>query len=390
MLMKKYILIILLSLLFFRPVSAQHPPWYFINTVHSHNVLVLDTIPLKIDSVDLQTGDYIGAFYEFNNVLLCGSGTGLTGDIGGMVLTGGNNAITIWGAEPNVFNGFQQGEEFNWKVWRSSDGSVFDAVATYNLLILPDSGNYVDEGLSALASLQAYSIPGINLSVNSQLSPESGCGYIEPQPVTVSLQNHDTIDVVGFDIYYTINGGDTVSEFINDTLFAGAYYEHSFNDSIFLQDIGTYTFYVWVDYTGDVNLSNDYNSYNVEIYEFPDVNIGEDKAICEGDSIVLQADDYYVEFSWSNGADWQYIYVQEEGNYSVTITDEEGCNGVDSMYLTVYPAPEVNIPEEVSICEDGYDNVAVYEKFRDIKWSNGSIKPKFIPDIVCVVSPVDQ
>ena len=373
--MKRLLLYILLLNILIRPVSAQHPPWYFINTVHNHIVLVLNTIPILIDTVPMQPGDYIGAFYTFNGFPICGSGTGATGDVGGMMLTGAVNAITIWGAEPNVFNGFQAGEEFKWKVWRASDGSVFDAFATYDIITLPDSGNYVDEGLSKLASLQAYNIPGINLSVNSQSSPVSSCGYLNPQPVTILLQNHDTIDVVGFNVYFKLNNGDTITNFVTDTIFAGGYYEYTFDSLINLSNIGVYNFYVWVNFPGDVNNTNDYNSKQVIISESPSVSVGSDRAICDGDSVPIMTDGIFVDYQWSNGSEYDYIFAGTEGYYSVTITDDLGCNGADSMYLTVYPEPQIDLIDEISICENGYANVTIHERYQSIKWSNGLLKP---------------
>lgn len=377
--MKKLIVLYIIYIISILSLNAQTPPWYFINSgvENTHIVLVLPNTPITLDSVQMEEGDYVGAFYLFIDTLLCGTGTGNTGDIGGMIVSTSVTAATIWGAEPNVNNGFQDGEIFKWLVWRASDGSVFSAEATYDTSIpnIGDSCFYIANGLSKLESLTAFSIPGIDLSVNLQSQPLSGCGSQDEQPVTVLLENHDTLDIIGFDVYYTINNGDTVSEFVNDTIFADSTYEYTFMQTVLFTDIGSYNFYVWVSYFGDVNYTNDYNNKEIIISELPVVDVGIDMTICFGDSMLFQTDSFYTEYIWNTGAISQYIYVQEEGNYSITITDELGCNAIDSVYLTVLPLPDVGLGYEVEFCEGEYTNVTVYDRYQNLQWSNGSKKP---------------
>ncbi len=372
-------------ILFFLAISisigglAQYPPWYFINTgaENTHIILVLNSVPLLLDDEEIEVGDYIGAFYEFNDTLLCATGTGSTGDIGGMMVVDTVAAATIWGAEPNVFNGFQVGEEFKWKIWRASDGSVFDAEVIYDTSIpaIPDSGLYVPNGISKMLSLTSYSIPGIDLSVNKQLSPESGCGSLEAQDVTVLLENHDTLDVAGFYIYYTMNESDTVTEYIADTIYADSTYIYTFSQQVNLPYVWSYFFNVWVDYPGDVNYTNDYNKTEVIISNFPEVSVGEDIFICEGDSVLLQTDDFYEGYLWNTGSDMQFIFVWDEGYYTCTITDALGCQGADSVYVAVLDPPQFYLPDTVLYCEGLYANVEIEGRFEHYKWSNGLESP---------------
>ncbi len=358
---------------------AQTPPWYFINTgvENTHIVLVIEGTPITIDGVQMEVGDYFAAFYLFNDTMLCGTGTGSTGDIGGTMVTSSVSAATVWGSEPNVHNGFQDGEELKWKVWRASDGSVFSAVATYDTSVpsIPDSGFFVTNGLSKMASLTAFSIPGIDLSVNQQMTPVSGCGSQNEQSVSVLLENHDTLDVIGFTVNYTLNDGDTVSEFVNDTIFAHSTFEYTFNQTLTLTDVGDYFFHVWVNYPGDVNYTNDYNNKHIVISEFPELSLGEDLAICYGDSVVFQTDSFFNEYIWSTGSTQQYIFASQEGAYSVTVTDELGCNVSDTVNLTVYPMPDLGLGYEIEFCEGSYTNVTIIDRYQSIQWSNGSQKP---------------
>ena len=374
--MKKIFLLSLLIIGIAAKGSSQHPPWYFINTAveNTHVVLVLPNVPILLDDQPMEVGDYIGAFYEFSDTLLCGTGTGNTGDIGGMMIDSVVAAATVWGADPNVNNGFQLGEEFKWKVWRASDGSVFDAIASYNVNLpgISDSAYFVGNGLSALESLTAYSIPGIDLSVNKQVSPISGCGSLADQDVSIVLENHDSLDIIGFTVNFTLNQGDTVSEYVNDTIFAGFTYDYTFNQKVTLQYVGDYDFHVWVDFPGDVNYTNDYNNKLVIISDNPEMDLGDDRYLCDGDSLILQTDDFFEEYLWSNGNTMQFLITQEPGLYFCTITDENNCQTFDSVSVNLIELPTFELTDTVWFCDGENAGVEIPGRFNNFQWSNGT------------------
>lgn len=378
--MKKFILILLLFISL-NGLRAQSPPWYFINTSVelTHIILVLPDVTMTIDGIPMQTGDYIGAFFSFSDTLLCGTGTGQTGDIGGMMLTGSVNAATLWGAEPNVYNGFQPGELIKWKVWRSSDGSVFDAVATYdtNTPGIPDSGFFQYNGISKLASITSFSIPGIDMSVNQQLSPQTSCQLSENETVSILIENHDTLDASGFTIYMSINQGDTISEFFSGSVPANSTQSYTFNQTFDLSEDGEYKFNIWLEMPGDVNISNDYNKKTIVNQVHPRPEIVRDTMVCQGDSVILYATEMFSSFSWNNGDIYYYTTVTEPGWYSLTVTNEAGCEGVDSVFFANYPQPEIILDDTLVYCEGGYTNTRVNQRFREFRWSNGLQTPNF-------------
>ncbi len=385
--MKKFLFYLLLIFVTNSSFSQQGPPWYFINTgvENQHIVLVLPTVAITIDALQVDSGDYIGAFYKLNDTLLCGTGTGVTGDIGGMMYTGDVNAATIWGAEPNVTNGFQDGEVLRWKIWRASDGSVFDAIAEYypagSLPSINADSLYHANYQSALMSLTSFTIPGIDMSVNSQSLPLSGCGLDTNEVITVLIENHDTADVFGFYINYSLNSGDTISEFIGDTVFAGSTMEYTFSQTADLSITGTYDFNVWLKISGDVNYTNDFNTLTVENLESPLVSLGPDTAICTGDTIILYPVEYYESYLWNNGYTSYHNYGIEEGMYSITVTNELGCSSADSVYLTNNANPVLNMGDSIAFCEGGEVSYLLQQDFEEIEWSNGASGNNFTVDV---------
>jgi hypothetical protein len=77
-------------------------------------------------------------------------------------------------------------------------------------------------------------------------------------------------------------------------------------------------------------------NYSITVNPPPYFNINPLGAvICQGDSVALSA---YAGFTylWSNGATTQSIVVSTSGNYTVTVTDANGCTANRSAYVTVY------------------------------------------------------
>ena len=378
--MKNLILTIIL-LIQLTGLKAQSPPWFFINTSVelTHIILVLPDVSMTIDGIPMQPGDCIGAFYQFSDTLLCATGTGQTGDVGGMMLTGAVNAATVWGAEPNVFNGFQPGEFMKWKVWRASDGSVFDAVASYdtNTPGIPDSCFFAYNGISKLASISSHSIPGIDMSVNQQFSPVSECQLSTSETVTVLIENHDSLDASGFYLYMSVNQQDTIAEFYEDTVPAHSTTSYTFTQQVDCSEDGDYKFHIWLDMPGDVNVSNDYNKKTIVNKIHPRPEIERDTFVCQGDTVLFYCAEQYPSFAWNNGSTWYYTEAVEEGMYYLTVTNPEGCPGVDSVYLGNFSQPEIILEDTLIYCEGGYTNTRISQRFKDFIWSNGLQTPNF-------------
>jgi large repetitive protein len=78
-------------------------------------------------------------------------------------------------------------------------------------------------------------------------------------------------------------------------------------------------------------------SFTVTMPEF-EVAIAADgpTEFCEGEAVVLTATEGAT-YLWSTDETSQSITVSEEGLYSVTVTDENGCEGYAEIIITVYP-----------------------------------------------------
>jgi len=82
----------------------------------------------------------------------------------------------------------------------------------------------------------------------------------------------------------------------------------------------------------------------------PVVSLGNDTAICAGNSITLNAGNPGAAYLYSNNATTQTTTVSAAGTYSVRVTNAQGCIGRDTLVLTVNANPVVNLGPDTAIC----------------------------------------
>ena len=145
--------------LIFDNAYYQGPDWTFVNTGANHIVLLAPDIVITIDGEPAENGIFVSAFYEKmvdgNVVLENGGGSGRGIAPGGVRWIGQVTVIALWGTQDAKNNGFAEGDNFVWKVWRPSDGKVFDAIPTYitNDTRITHTDTYTKDGISGLKAL---------------------------------------------------------------------------------------------------------------------------------------------------------------------------------------------------------------------------------------------
>ncbi len=99
--------------------------------------------------------------------------------------------------------------------------------------------------------------------------------------------------------------------------------------TLVVNESGTY----WVK-TVDEHGCAAYDSVRVAVYELPAVQLGRDTTICSGCSLMLDAGPG-ASYRWNNGAVARQITVNAAGNYSVEVTNENGCTASDDINVSV-------------------------------------------------------
>ncbi|MEL6122102.1 MAG: gliding motility-associated C-terminal domain-containing protein [Bacteroidota bacterium] len=108
----------------------------------------------------------------------------------------------------------------------------------------------------------------------------------------------------------------------------------------------------------------------VTIIPLPIVELPMDNAICEGQTITLDAGAGADSYLWSTGATTATIEVGTTDTYSVEVTTR-GCSSEDDVAIVVNPAPMFDLGEDRSICAGDEAVLSAEPGPWSITWSTG-------------------
>ena len=91
------------------------------------------------------------------------------------------------------------------------------------------------------------------------------------------------------------------------------------------------------------------NEVLIAVNPLPNVNLGEDTAICIGSSLDLDAD-VGVTWIWNNGDNTKRTTISDSGNYNVIVTDENECVGYDTILVSNHQETLVDLGEDTLLC----------------------------------------
>ncbi|MGQ1909646.1 gliding motility-associated C-terminal domain-containing protein, partial [Marinifilum sp. RC60d5] len=121
----------------------------------------------------------------------------------------------------------------------------------------------------------------------------------------------------------------------------------------------------------DTNGCSATDDVNVTVHPNPTVDLGADLESCAGTTITLDAGNAGSTYLWSTGETTQTITVSASGNYSVTITDANGCSATDDVNVTVHPNPVVDLGADQEICAGGSITLDAGNAGSNYLWSTG-------------------
>lgn len=122
------------------------------------------------------------------------------------------------------------------------------------------------------------------------------------------------------------------------------------------------------------------SSIDITVLPAPEVELGDDIDLCAGSEAEIDAGPGYEDYQWSTQEDSQSILVVGEANYSVTVTNAEGCTASDDVYVTVHELPEISLsmtPESNDGSADGTASVEIISGNEpySFSWDNGGDTP---------------
>lgn len=111
----------------------------------------------------------------------------------------------------------------------------------------------------------------------------------------------------------------------------------------------------------------------------PVIPLGADTSFCAGGYMLLNAGGNVENstYIWSNGVTTQAQIVTASGTYSVEVITPAGCTQRDTIVLTTYPAPIINLGPDIVGCSSSIDVTlnATFPGNNTYSWSTGANSP---------------
>lgn len=111
-----------------------------------------------------------------------------------------------------------------------------------------------------------------------------------------------------------------------------------------------YTYVLETDTAGLGCIQTD--TVEVTVNPLPEIDLGPDQILCEGETITLEASGNFDVIEWSDAETSVSIEVSETGVYSAT-GEALGCTSTDNVEVLTPPLPSFSLGPDTSICEGG-------------------------------------
>jgi gliding motility-associated-like protein len=180
----------------------------------------------------------------------------------------------------------------------------------------------------------------------------NGFGCTNEEMVSVTVNELPTVTIEPAELS-GIGDNDAVvcsGDLLTLTAMGGLSYEWSTtetNQSISFNPTVSESYSVLVT---DANDCQNTQSISVTVNENPEVEIQGDLSFCAGSSTTLSTDNTFPMFQWSNTETTEEITVSNAGNYTVTVTDTNGCTAENTQAVTENPAPTAVINGDLILC----------------------------------------
>jgi gliding motility-associated-like protein len=129
-------------------------------------------------------------------------------------------------------------------------------------------------------------------------------------------------------------------------------------------------------YATDINNCVSSDTFKLlNIYPLPIFNLGNDTTICPGLFLNLNAGNFFS-YLWNNNTSNQSLIVSQPGQYSVRVTDQNGCSNSDTLSITGFKEVPTNfLPNTLQFCENEPVELKASKSYVSYRWNTGSTQP---------------
>jgi len=189
--------------------------------------------------------------------------------------------------------------------------------------------------------------------------PTNKCEGTSTENLRVNLWNYGSSTINAgtiIPVSYRVDGGSwTTEDFtlladLNSSTAVG----YTFSSTVDMTTTKSYNFEIYTSLANDVISSNDDFARDIEIYGYPDIDIGADTLFTnQPDTVILVADPGYSNYMWNTGVSNDSLTITDLQSYmyKVRVGSVYGCNSNDSVYIYTFDIGVSDILGPISDCE---------------------------------------
>ena len=132
------------------------------------------------------------------------------------------------------------------------------------------------------------------------------------------------------------------------------------------------------------------STVNLEFFQTPKVELGSDTTICSQENFELKAGDQFVRYLWSTKDTTKSIMVKEDGIYSISVIDKNGCKSSDAVKITFNRKPRLDLSRLDTLYCGKFAATLDITADKNVTWLLESNNPKIkIDNLTVSVAPDD-
>jgi hypothetical protein len=103
----------------------------------------------------------------------------------------------------------------------------------------------------------------------------------------------------------------------------------------------------------------------------PDLDLGDDVGVCRGSSVTIAPEGTFASYLWQDGSTAGSYTTGQEGWVVLEVTDNNGCAARDSVFVTVWELPVVDLGPDTTLCGEGELLLDAGPDGISYRWSTG-------------------
>ncbi len=140
----------------------------------------------------------------------------------------------------------------------------------------------------------------------------------------------------------------------------------SVQQTTFITEPGAYTVFV----------TNQFGCQGTDTYDViglpaPDPVINGPTSLCQGEGAVLTVEPIFASYLWSTGETDPDIEITTPGVYSITVTNAEGCEGIDQWIVEENAIIPTDISGDSLVCPGDSATLTAVGSYAEYQWSTG-------------------